>query len=177
MVDLSKFCGAEDSRFYLQKPWSRDGWTYASNGYILARVPLAQSIPDEPGCPDAAKVIAMVAGQSVSPLNLSLPEPEFEDCDCNDGKAHSCPGCTCPCYQCAGTGRISLDSRTSVLVRGVNFSLAYVRLLTTLPGVQFTTEPPTPQPNTCVPSRFSFDGGEGALMPLRHPYERRATPA
>ena len=46
--------------------------------------------------------------------------------------------------------------------RGVYFALKYIRMICALPNVTLT------DPTASDPMGFRFDGGEGALMALRH---------
>jgi hypothetical protein len=45
-INLIPFCARKsDCRFYLHQPWSRDAYTYATDGFIAVRTPVALTFP------------------------------------------------------------------------------------------------------------------------------------
>jgi hypothetical protein len=171
-LDLQQFCSTEATRFNLNKPWSADGYTYATNGHIAVRVPQRADVPGNDKAPNAQRVLDACADQSVSPLTLKLPRERVEtclECDGSNDRVHSCPSCDCVCAACDGRGEVSSDKEATIDIRGTPFALGYARMISRLPGLCFSDKPPhdVVDASKCPPSRFTFDGGEGCLMPVR----------
>ena len=113
-IDLGVFCHPD--RPELVRPFSIDGWTYASDGAFLVRVPRRDDVGE---CESdfAAKVLAVVSAAAALRKPHYSPAPKFElpeplekkvrcfPCD-GSGKAHRrhCPDCQCECPVCHGTG-------------------------------------------------------------------------
>lgn len=173
---LQSFCGTDDFRSYLHKPFSRDDYTYAADGSACVRVPRLQEVPeqDDPKKPDVSS-LPFSHESTFEAVTLTLPpkKPEsVEACgECYDGMEHDCPDCECICDECDGSGKIKLDGddNHSVDVFGQPFALHYVRMLAALPGLRTA--------NADEILRFQFDGGEGILMGLRCPRENHITNA
>ena len=166
MIDLQPFCSTDPSRSYLHKPWSRDDYSTATNGHILVRVPRRADIEENDKAPDIMKVIGkIIPGQRLGPLpQIEFPEKVLENCGLCNGSGHQhddqCESCTCPCEDCNGIG-ILVDHQKWMSFDGTALALRYVRLLATLPGIMIPVKlNPSPEP---MP--FSFDGGDGVLMP------------
>lgn len=93
MIDIKMFC--DPSRAKLSKPWSKGGYTYASDGKILIRVPRIEGIA-EGGGPDVSKLILDYRGVEVwHPLpDLTGIETHRTCPDCDGaGKYPECPDC------------------------------------------------------------------------------------
>lgn len=171
--DLKPFCGTEETRYYLRKPWSAGEFTYATNGRIAVRVPRLPDVPemaDPPrgSPPNVDSIIPKPEAPRWLPLDARiLPAPVMEPCDeCEGrGRRHDCPDCGCICGECGGSGEIAGDYRRSLAIGGVPFGLNYVRALLTLPSVEVAT-PVLPGK---VPMLFRFEGGDGVLMPRSEP--------
>jgi hypothetical protein len=162
MIDLARFCSKDPQHIYLHQPWSRDGFTWASNGHFLVRIPKLDKIGDNPRAPNCNKLFTRIADQlSLSPLPSipALPESK-EDCDACDGRGteHGCPNCACECTECGGSGEKL--TQTSITINNAIYNAAYIAEICRLPGVRFSNAPPISSP-----ARFVFDGGEGAIMP------------
>jgi len=164
-MDLSPFCGKDELRPYLCHPFSSGEWTYATDGYILVRVLRRDTVPDNANAPDAEKLFASHPGGKHYPLPaIEFPEINTtEPCRACDGRGtdHDCPGCTCSCVDCGGTGFPKRGWNTSVQIGKCMFDARFILLLRQLSGVELTL-PQTPSP----PSHFRFYGGEGLLMPI-----------
>lgn len=170
MIDLQQFCATDKTRPYLLKPFSAGEWSWATNGHIMVRVPRRSDVPERAkhGEPDVEKVIADTAeklqGDFVPLPKVEFPprdedEEECENCD-GSGKAHSCPDCECKCEECGGTGLYQPYRDVSVGIGEAIYSGKYVALLQSLPGpIRIRTSPE-------YPAHFTFDGGEGWLMPM-----------
>ena len=167
MRDLEPFCSTDPKRGILRAPWSKDGFTYSANGYIIVRVTRLPDAAEPENPPGAAQIFELTAGQDVAPLPaLELPAPRTRECQHCDGRGtqHDCPTCDCACASCGGTG--THCEYASVGLRGTPFATRYIELILRLPGAAFSTTPPPRDP-----ARFVFAGGEGALMPLNSRYE------
>jgi hypothetical protein len=169
--DLRPFCSTDKSLPYLHYPWSRDWFTYATNGHILIKIERLPGMPDNPKAPNADQVFNVVQCQTVTaPLpDFEIPEAGKIGCELcgGSGKEYShLDGVNYDCEPCDGTGTIT--ELISVTLFGTPYAAHYIKLLRALPGFQLSTNPPS----LYGPSRFVFDGGEGAIMPLRHNYDR-----
>lgn len=122
---LNLFCSCDDMRPNLQVPWTRDGYTYASDGRIAVRIPALADVPDVPTAPDAARLFAVwdadVEGREVVrlPDAADLPADAWVTCEECDGEAfvearyefratHRCGEVTtlaADCPACDGEGR------------------------------------------------------------------------
>lgn len=166
MIDLMPFCSRDDARPYIERPYSRGEWTYATDGRILVRVPRIDDVPDNDKAPDAQKLFDQnTGGEHIKLPAFEIPKPgPAEECDECEGRGvdHECPDCKCTCSECHGTGEPVRGKRTSVGIDHVTFAGRYMLLLQALPNVELTL-PPGPD----VPSHFRFDGGEGLLMQMR----------
>jgi hypothetical protein len=168
MIDLKPFCGTDESRPYLMQPWSRDGFTYATNGHICVRVPAIDGIEDCEAAPNAGKLFAVpLTSELVSVTTLSLPPERRAECSGCEGRGvkHRCPDCACVCEKCSGTKEVGGEDRVSVGLNGFNIGLRYLRLIVSLPGAKVQT---IGEPGGAV--AFAFDGGDGRLMALRGNY-------
>ncbi len=92
--EIKVFCAIDDARWNLLHPWTRDGYTWATNGHIIVRVPAMDDVPENNDAPDAGRLMAK------APDDLPyFPVPE----------------CTMPapisCSWCDGTGRDPNDKR------------------------------------------------------------------
>jgi hypothetical protein len=166
MVDLHPFCGSDEIRPYLMKPFSFGDFSYATNGHILVRVPKREGVepPDKKFNPD--KPLADLEKASFTAPIFKLPPQPAADTECEacDGRGyeHDCPHCECTCHACAGTGSQAAEGNYSTSYEGVNFALRYVRKMLALPGIEIAK----PRDKE-APLLFRFEGGVGAVMPLR----------
>lgn len=159
-ADLTPFCSKDEGRSYLHTPFTRGGFTYATDGRVCVRVPRREGVVGHEKAPDASKVFPSPLPQT-TPLRIAnLPEREMLPCgDCDDsGLAHSCPDCTHVCEKCGGS--LEYEEHRTVRLRGKRFSAIYLRMVAALPGVEaaIMAEPPFPK------LYFRFDGGDGVLM-------------
>jgi len=192
IIDLQPFCWPDNTRPTIQTPWTADGFTYATDGLICIRVPALPEVTRSDG-PNAPKMFARMdplSEENAVPLaSITIPDPipcvtcdggrikEFP-CDECDGSGtviyHArrrrslgewpidCPACegspTSRCPDCDGEG-IS-DEEQRVPIGEVDFQAALLRRLLLLPNVRITPDYPGP-------GRVLFDGGDGAIMPMR----------
>jgi hypothetical protein len=158
---LKKFCGTEERTCEIRQPFSRGDHTYATNGHVMVRVPRLADVPEVERAPHAEKVFDTAERGALAPLPVrDLPPPETEECEeCSEGEPiHDCPDCTCSCEACDDKREIPVQ--VSCTVNGRLFDTKYVRELQELPGIQFMVSPPE------GPTWFTFEGGEGLLMPM-----------
>ena len=103
--ELKKFCAAEDEiRLYLQSPFSKGEWTYATDGRIAARIPKVDGV----GARDKLHVIEELFANTLDawvpvPAVIIRPDVNCEDCggkkiireECNLGHMHeeACLNC------------------------------------------------------------------------------------
>lgn len=167
MLDLQQFCGKEETRPYLLKPFSVGDFTYATNGHIMVRVTRRDDAAEQTKEWDWNAPLAGLQGASFAKPEFKLPpEPEEADeCSACDGRGteHDCPDCECPCVECDGTGKDIPERGISTEFCGANFAMRYIRQVLSLPNVELASI------TSDAPMVFRFDGGVGALMPLRSP--------
>jgi hypothetical protein len=176
MIDLHQFCSKDAYRPQMQKPFNRGGYTWATNGAILVRAALdPQFFPLGESKLDVESAFKMFSPTDLrAPIaSAVLPAPGLVKCtECGgDGRQNACPTCTCACFECSGTGRE--EAKVSIRVSGALFDLKYIAQIVGLPGIKFQNRMPDNQ----APMSFTFDGGCGLLMPLRHSYYDATTDA
>lgn len=163
-IDLQPFCGNDECRHpYLMRPFTRRGYTYATNGHILVRVPPRSEIPDSEKDFRVERPFDGIECAIFTPLPaFVVPKPDG-DCEMCDGRGfeHSCPDCQCTCWACEGSGSEVWGAGTSIEIGGVSFAAKYLLMMQGLPGIAIG------RPRQEQSLLFRFDGGEGALMPLR----------
>jgi hypothetical protein len=167
MIDLDKFCEKDGVRYYLEKPFRLGGYIYATNGHLAVRIP-----DDGREAAEAYKSVSGIGkifadaiardGEQFTVPNIALPDgPDEEKCpacnglgepECDMEHMHDCP-------ECDGTGMVETCIRVSVGV--AEFQRKYLRLLAELPNCKIFVQRPDRS------AYFTFDGGEGCLMPLR----------
>jgi len=181
---LQTFC-QDDPERCLGKPWTKDGFTYAGDGFILLRVP---AIPEDPGGRGTAvdKLYAQ-AGPIPEDGWLDLPAipepPACSKCKGDPAVNRECPECdgygevdlsnayseyTCDCKTCGGSGEIEGCSKCHgtgveaeaepLQVGSRRFKLAILRMVATLPKAQIA---PTDNSINWV----RFEGGDALVMP------------
>lgn len=149
MIDLKQFCGKGDYREILNAPFSDSEFTYASNGHIIVRVPRRSDIEPLSGgsfLPSAQKKFGenkpgeLIAIPTLPPLKM-IP------CDeCEHGCAY-CENGFVPKMQWVELG-------------DTQFMNHYLHLVVSLPNALIS-------PNGKNAAPFTFDGGDGLLMPCK----------
>jgi hypothetical protein len=167
MIDLKQFCSTEESRPYLHNPFSRGEYTFATNGHVLVRVPRLEGIAEQEK-PAAEKTFSDSyrdgpRGSLIA--DISLPEKKQTECETCDGRGteHDCPDCNCRCDLCEGKGVIDVTTRLYVQIGETYFDGKYISQLMKLPGMRFEAQPAPKRP-----ASFTFDGGDGVLMPVMY---------
>lgn len=200
MIDqatLQKFCANEDIRQYLEKPFRKNGYLYASNGHICIRIPDDSNIQaiEAPSQIDPEKFFSnSVTEWHLLPENLPPPKPCS---NCNGEKivsekvAEPCPDCdgegdfthgehTYTCKECDGEGYIHRKTQNKVtcpectgtgenIYNPVQIGAAnYSRTyLALIQSLPGAKIEHVPEHDSWRVCRFIFDGGEGAVMPQR----------
>jgi hypothetical protein len=185
-IDLAPFCGTDKERgrgvaseggpgtmviFGLKnhdQPFSRGDYTYATNGHVIVRVPRRDEVPEQPKAPLTVGAVFYKIDASLPFRRIpryEIPEAKKSPCiHCFDGFQHDCPNCECECEECDGTGtEIEL---ISVALGPAILAAQYVKLLQTLPDIKIAVGSDRNRP-----MHFTFDGGDGLLMPMSRPYD------
>lgn len=190
---LQKFCAKGEFRSFMLKPWLHGDYAFATNGHIALRVPADGFLSVVAGGngsePNVSKLVDK-AKAFYLPM-MSIPElvpPEVcehcagtgtaYDCDPCDGegwfdhhgKEYECKWCNGAgqhqngegdpsyCWHCDGIGE---KRYIQVAVGNSHFDRRYLALIAALPNAKIAPNGPA------AITYFAFDGGDGALMPMR----------
>lgn len=150
-IDLKPFCG-EDGRYNFGKPFNQDGHYCASDGKILIRIP-------NPGIPDTPDI-------KVPKVN-SLRWPDTENAVMHPWS----PAEYRFTKQVLATGKDEDGDDTdtigwmpeprSIMLAAQRINSEYHYLISQLPNVKYL-----PGVRPLDPIFFTFDGGDGLLMPM-----------
>jgi hypothetical protein len=192
--ELQKFCDPDHPK--ICGPFSFGDFSYASNGHLLVKVPRLDDVPEWEALNEkASKLFDSFDYSVVIPSLIDIPrfpQPKPEPCGvCNGtGKITRCPECegkgevefeteyndySCECETCHGHGSVIGEEQICACCNGTGkkkemkmievgcsgFSSHYLTLLNKLPGIKIA--PTEPEKMTY----FKWDGGEGAIMPMR----------
>jgi hypothetical protein len=163
MVDLQQFCPSWSYREWMEKPFSRDGHTWACDGKLLVRVPLRNDVPEHPRAADVMRIWpAQWPSVWRQPLRRELPAAEYVACDVCSGRGvkHKCPNCSCTCCECNGKGEFETVRVVRVGERAL--PLRHARLIVGLDWVEIS--PPLLEELLLC---FRFEGGEGVVSLMR----------
>ena len=156
-LDLQAFCVAQDDvRIHLARPWSRDEWSYATNGHIIVRVPRRNTIGENTNSPDARKLF------DETPIGkwCQVPEtamPAKVPCRWCDGTGKDLSDRRHKCEECKGT-REQEDIHSRTKIGDVAFANRFLALIQ---GWEIA-------PNSLEQAaRIRCGGAEGLLMPMR----------
>ena len=122
---LKKFCGDPRYSERIGSPWSKGKFTFATNGYILVRVPRLQEVPEREDAVNVGAVLKVnpepvegfVDGPGIEGLDIpqcprckgNESEPqEFEECDGSGvvNFENSFHEYECTCQSCDGDGEL-----------------------------------------------------------------------
>lgn len=167
MIDLSKFVAPpSDIRVNLRQPFSKGGFTYATDGAIIVRVAYRPDVLEKDDAPNVEKLFSdHHTGAAFKPLPAvkwgKLSETKKQECrSCyGRGTEHDCPDCECECEDCDGTGTETVNIIATVSVRGATFKARYIKMISELPDCEFVTFSKDYAPNP-----FRFSGGIGLIM-------------
>jgi hypothetical protein len=153
-------------RYDLTAPCVRSGCRYATNGIIVVAVPAPGEPDTERDYPDAAAVIMRPAAELLLPWpTAETPPPEEVVCSLCNGIL-TCPTCNQPCPDCHGMGKIFSSEGAAELGPQTYLNRKWFRLVASLPGEKKWYQPQI-EPGHSLPSvYFSFEGGEGAAVPM-----------
>lgn len=146
-IDLKPFCAADNDngRYVLSQPWVSRGGRYATDGHVCIAVPA----PGEPDSGDR-KYPDVARGIVRPPADMVLAWPTTPK---------TRPGLA-TCEACGH--EVAVDDGIVELGPNTIIDRKYYRLITGLPGKKGWH-----QPGRFKPIYFCFDGGEGAVMPMR----------
>jgi hypothetical protein len=171
---LKTFCSTDVLRHAITEPFSAGGFTYATTGLILLRVPLLRDVPERPDAPKLDEAMDKFPKPDVSvewfdfPIAPEKPakEPTVICDDCSGSGEVRCSHCDnwTDCEECGGTGQIeSSETIQAVLVGNRKMNGDHLRLIATLPNPKAAIN----HGGGMDPIAFKFDGGIGLVMPLR----------
>lgn len=169
VIDLQRFCGADRYRAYLMRPFSRDGFTWATNGHILVRVATLPQYADSDKQFDQSRVLQGLDRVTLWARLDGLLPPEIAPDTCEDcgGSGDDPEETKYSCMCCDGTGKVGGEKIMSITVDRAPFALHYARLMHSLPHVEIGIGSADNNAYRGSPLLFRFAGGVGALMPLR----------
>ena len=131
-VNLKSFCSDEEFRSYLNRPWTRGEYTYASDGHILIRVAALAEYGDADRAPDATRIAVVPDGELTPIVWADFPKPpatiECEECEGAGSKAP----CGCHCHQCicnSCRGEGTIQPPQFAALRGGQFNARFLRLV------------------------------------------------
>ena len=168
MIDLQQFCPKWAYREWMERPFSRAGYTWATDGKLMVRVPLREDVPEHRNnLADVERVWPKTWPTTWrQPLSAKLPSAEYVTCDVCDarGREHECPDCQCICRACSGDGQLEVLSAVQVGARAI--PLSHARLIVGLDLVEVS--PPASGDFLLM---FRFEGGEGIVSLLKEKHE------
>jgi len=168
MIDLQAFCADPDGVRAIAAPWSRDGFTWATDGHMLIRVPLQPEVGDNERCPQVMGnwLGAILDKEPATWFDIpEFPAPTDDECAECEGRGMVTPRTRWneydeeECKSCGGDGRI-LETK-AVEIGEVCFTDRLLEKLRRLPNVKIGPFGPNEV------ARIAFDGGDGLLMPRR----------
>lgn len=180
-----------ETRVFMRKPILRGDWIYSTNGHVAVRV-LKQDGIDAHETDSIPKLESLFTNNKRDAADDIPRLPVAEKCrDCDgrgfnykcqdcDGEGtfdhgqheYDCQECNCcgqvmsgeeedkqPCWRCNGSG----DAAQPVKVGIQHFDRRYLAKIMQLPCIKFSTNPD----DSMGSGYFTFDGGEGLIMPMR----------
>jgi len=196
---LLEFCSKDETRFALLKPFDYGDFTYATDGRMIVRLPkLGYPSPDFTPTRESVENLMSDSYLREVVAFPAIPEPTQDLCKTCDGsgfnkKCYDCDGsgeveCKCcgnesdcktcsgsgtlkatkdhphgiPCEDCDGSG--GLKEWAPVEIGGKYFSSKFLWIIKDLAGLVFMVAN-----DSNAAARFTFDGGEGVLMPMSKP--------
>lgn len=107
LQDLKKFCSTDHTRPTILKPFTQDGFTFATDGRILVRIPAIEGGADD-GPEDSIRVIPSDL-KNYQPVQLP---PNWESIIQPETPCHTCEGTGSigKCRHCQGHGEIECET-------------------------------------------------------------------
>jgi len=177
--ELSKFVCADPTRNAICEAWSRGKFSYATDGYILVRIPRLSEIPDKETGPDVDNIFPKDDPWEWFILS-EIPIEDQPICSSCDGVAVDlkCPNCNgrgkyksekkeYDCEECDGKGKIDCSKclgTGKLLPVGIGNSHFNYALLKKLQIISSCKIGPM---GASDPAWLKFDDGDGLLMPIR----------
>jgi len=163
--NISKFCSKNPTRFSINSPYSFGEYTYATDGYIIIRLPKIDDIKENPEAPDPSKIFFGRGSEKTIPIDFEIPfvRTEIEKCFCVHDECSTC-SCTENCENCDGKGSVTYKVGKPVKIKDACFNPYYFTLIKELPEVTIQETPLSSE----APLYFLFKGGDGLLMPIRN---------
>lgn len=168
---LFKFCSTDPTRSYLHNPWNSGGYTWATDGRVLIRIPEVEGFYGTSQAEAFMKTVHRVFASPHKELPTTIPDclPPLA----GDKKCEHCNGtgkCRCAkcrldewdgvCAEC--DNGVYLAPGTGVAIGNQVVSSLYLHKLKLFPLVKLFEGPGELE---CL--HFTFTGGEGKLMPMR----------
>jgi hypothetical protein len=198
-IDLNRFC-MKDSHFELDAPWNEGPWTFASDAFVLVRVPHRDDIPAR-----SVSLRRQVVGnnrfdEAFARNGIWRPLPELQvtrSCSVclGMGMAYECPECGGgwdECFLCKGDGQVIalLADPVDICfgpeicracegcgedIQDAAFRIGGV-LFAAVNIVKMRTLPgceiSVADDGEYHPEHFRFEGGDGLIMPIKPEYEK-----
>ena len=188
---LKSFCAKDEVRHYMNAPILRGEFIFATNGHAMVRVAKFDGIDGDYGDKqnNIEDLINSAVRDGLAPIS-GLPDPKLCECCHGTGYAYRCKSCDgegsflhngeeYDCKPCNSYGTIpdgdeadkvecwachgSCHKQQRVEVGGSDFDRRYLAKIMDLPGALFAPHPT----DQSKPAYFTFDGGDGVLMPMR----------
>ena len=194
---LKKFCATDAGHINLATPFSKGEYSYATNGYILIRVPRLADVPERDDAPSTDSLfpykdppewfaLTEIAMPDVAPIT----EKTCPDCNGIVGEEGAeCPECDgdgivefdnrysdyeIDCKTCDGEGKIkkceTCNSTGKIEVKSLNpvaVGGAHFQLHYLLLLKELPNCKIGPAEKPMGQAPFQFDGGDGLLMPMK----------
>lgn len=155
---LMPFCSTDETLPSICQPWTRDGFTIATDGRILIRVPALADVPENAAAPDYMKSVwnSFDDKAEFAPLP-SLPPIVSEKCEECGGNGIS-EGMTCEEYD----GEGSFEKPEGMDIGSRILDALFLRKIAALtnPVIAMTGD-------KLSAASFKGDGFEGLLMPIK----------
>lgn len=193
-LNLMPFCSTDTNRKNIQKPWSLNGFTYATDGKILVQIEGSHADPNE-GAPKLSLDGGFRFNHSEMQDWIELPAvidpPKTSDCttckgtgsaseckecqgdgnvECDYGHDHECPKCDGIGSTPSKDGKTCSDCNSGKVELFTSMQVGgqfiNVRYLATLKGLDGVKINTTRRGSShMIP--FKFNGGLGYVMPCR----------
>lgn len=165
-MDLQPFCSVDECRMAINTPFAFNGWKYATDGRICVRIQTGE--PDDSSepykRPDAS---ALFKGFGVDGLEAfkipAIDGVREKRCPSCNGNGYSTCDHDHECEDCDKTG--VLEEWPKKEIGGQIFSERYLSKIINLPGLKFFAR--SADVETLKPAFFTFDNGQGLLMPIK----------